>query len=135
MKRCAAILAALVLGGTGGDMAHAGAVQFETAEIGKSEVRLYLHDFLTEEELTTLRLVMSNPDALQVFTQGKDGFTALAVSPDEGFIRDMKPVESAKALADFPSAEEVEAAVLKDCNAARKGKADCVLVLTVAPKT
>ena len=133
MKRFAAIFAGLALAG----MAGAEAVPFERAELGASEVTLYLHDFLTEEELTTLRLVMTNTEALAIFVPaGKtDGFAALAVSPDDGLIRDGKPVPSAVALADFDHPDTAEIEAKKACDAAKKGAAPCVLVLAVGPKT
>lgn len=114
-------------------MAPAGDVPFETATLGKSEVTLHLHGFLTEEELAMLRLVMTNEQALAIFVPGKAGFAALAVSPDDGFVRNGQPVASAVALADLPDAATAEAEALKACGAAKKGKADCVVVLTVTP--
>lgn len=131
MKRFAAIFAGLALAGAAG----AAGVPFEKAELGSSEVTLYLHDFLTEEEVTTLRLVLTNTEALAIFVPaGKDGFAALAVSPEDGLIRDGKPVPSATALAGFDHPDTAETEAKKACDAARKGSAPCVLVLAVGPK-
>lgn len=111
-------------------------VPVETAKLGKSNVTLHVHPFLTEEELATLRLVMTNKDALAVFVPGKPGsFAAMAMAPDEGFIRDGAPVVSAMALADFADAATAAAEAMAACDAARKAKskASCVVVLEVGP--
>lgn len=111
-------------------------VPVETAKLGKSNVTLHVQPFLTEEELATLRLVMTNKDALAVFVPGKPGsFAALAMSPDEGFIRDGQPVGSAMALADFKDAAAAATEAMAACDAARKpkSKASCVVVLEVGP--
>ncbi|NJM83676.1 MAG: hypothetical protein HC844_15510 [Tabrizicola sp.] len=76
----------------------------EAARLGASSVTLYPYGFLTEEELTTLRLVMSNEQALALFVPERSGFAALAVSPDDGFIRNGAPVASASALGNMPDA-------------------------------
>lgn len=115
----------------------AGAVPFEEAALGGSRVTAYLHAFLTEEETAALRLVMTNEQALAIFVPqdgaGEGGHAALAVSPEDGFIREGKPVASAVALSGFADAPAAEAAALAACDAARKGAADCVVVLRVAP--
>lgn len=130
MKRIAAFTLATLIAGA----AHAQEVPNETAELAGSQVTLHLHPFLTEEELATLRLVQSNKDALAVFVPGKAGFAALAVSPDDGFLREGALVPSAVALAELPDAETAAAEAVKACDAAKKGKAPCVVVLDVAPK-
>ncbi|VDC33057.1 hypothetical protein [Pseudogemmobacter humi] len=108
-------------------------IAVETKLNGKSEVTLHLHPFLSEEELTLLRMVQTNDQALAIFVPGKAGFAALAVSPDDGFLRNGQPVPSAIALADLPDAATAEKEALAACDATRKGKNSCVLVLTVAP--
>lgn len=106
----------------------------EKATLGAAEVTLYPEPFLTADELATLRLVQTNEQALAVFVPGKPGtFAALAVSPEEGLIRDGKPVASAVALADFPDLAAAREAALAGCAAAKTGTADCVVVLEVAP--
>lgn len=113
---------------------EAGTVPTETARLGKAEITLSLHDFLTQEELATLRLVMTNQQALEIFLPaGQGGHAALAVSPDEGFIREGKPVKSAVAMAGLPDAETARTEALKACEAARTGVAQCVVALTVTP--
>ena len=76
------------------------------------------------EELATLRVVGSNEEALKLFVVSDKGHAAIAVSPDEGFIRDSAPVPSAIAVADLPDAETATAEALKACDAARKGECD-----------
>ena len=101
---------------------------------GNSVVTLYLHHFLDATELATLRLVATNKDALALFVPSDKGFAALAVAPDEGFVKDGKPVASAIALSDLPDAETASIDALKACNTARTTDAECVLLLQVGPK-
>lgn len=126
------LVAALALAGSA---AFAQNVTVEEAKLGKSVVKLHVQPFLTAEELMTLRLVQSNEQALQVFLGAGEGagkgFAAMAVNPDEGFIRDGKPVKSAFALAGLASANEAAKAAIDGCQAAAKAKAHCVLVLEV----
>lgn len=108
-------------------------VPVETTTLGTSAITLHLHPFLTEEELTTLRLVMTNEQALSLFVPGTLGHAALAVSPDDGFIRVGAPMGSATAVADLPDAEAAGTAALAGCDAAKQGTAPCVVVLEIAP--
>lgn len=126
------LLAALCLASTGAVNAEE-AVKTETATLGTSAITLHLHPFLTEEELTVLRLVLVNEDALKMFVVSNSGHAALAVAPDEGFVRDGALVPSAKALADLPDPETARTDALKACDEARKGDAACVVVLEIAP--
>lgn len=107
----------------------------ETARLGKSQVTVTEYPFLTPDELTTLKLVMTNRQALAIFVPGKaDKFSAMAVSPDEGFIREGKPVASAIAVADLPDAEAARQNAVESCDKARgKKSAACVVVLEVGP--
>lgn len=127
-----ACVAAVGLAGVAGAQE---AVPVETAKLGKSLVTFTHHPFLTEEEVATLKLVMSNRQALSVFVPGQpDAFSALAVSPDEGFIRQGQPVASAVAVADLPDAETARANAIAACDAARDpAHAPCVVVLEVGP--
>lgn len=107
-------------------------VPVETARLKGQAVRLHVHPFLTEQELQALRLVLTNKQALDIFITSK-GFSAMAMAPGEGFIRDNAPVKSAVAMGDFASAEEAAAAALAGCDAARQGGEACVVVLEVGP--
>ena len=128
--RMIGILGAIVIAG----QAFAAGVTEETGSLGKADVTLQVHPFLTKEELVALRLVLTNEEALALFVPGKGGHAALAVSPDDGFIRDGALVKSAVALAEMPDAVAAKEGALAACNAARVGKAECVVVLSVAPK-
>lgn len=125
----------MVASGCGAQAQEAAPVPVEEAKLGKSLVTFTRHPFLTDEEVATLQLVMSNRQALSVFVPGKpDAFSALAVSPDEGFIREGQPVASAVAVADLPDAETARANAVAACDAARDEKhAPCVVVLEVGP--
>lgn len=112
----------------------------EEAVLNGARVTLHPVEFLTAEEQTTLRLVLTNAQALALFVPGAaegagaKGHAALAMSPDEGFIRDGKPVASATALAELPDAAAAASAAIAACDAARASDAAaCVLVLEVAP--
>lgn len=112
--------------------ATAGDVPVERMELGKSAVTLHVHPFLTEEELRTLRLVGSNRDALALFVPEGGGHAAIAVAPEEGFVRNGVPVASAVAVARLPDAEAAQKEALAGCDAARTTKSACVIVLEVA---
>lgn len=110
------------------------AVPVETATLDKSQITLHLHPFLNTEELDLLRVIMMSKEAMALFLPGDKGHAAIAVSPEEGFIRDGAPPASATALADFPDAETARAETLKICDAAKKTAAPCVVILEIAPK-
>lgn len=92
------------------------------------------HEFLSEEELMTLRLVGQHRDALSVFVPEGGGFAALAVAPAEGFVRAGVPVDSATAISGLPDLATARAAALDGCNAARARGPACEIVLEVAPR-
>ncbi len=131
MRRAAVAAMLAVWGG----VASADLPPAETAVIGGAKVTIYTMNFLTPEEVAALKLVLVNEAALQLFVpEGSSGFAAMAVSPDEGFIRDGGLVPSATAIAGMASAEEAAEAALAGCDAARKAAAGCVVVLEVAPE-
>ncbi len=126
MLSCAALLAA--------SPALAQTVPTEVFTLDAVDVTLHLHPFLTDEEATTLRVVGQSPDALALFVPASSSFGAIALAPDEGFIRDGMPVDSASAVADLPDATQARDAALMECNAARTGGPACVIVLEIAPR-
>lgn len=128
------IIPGLVLTAVLAGSAVAGDIPTEVATLKGQKITLHVHPFLTDEELKMLRLVQTNKQALQLFvTSG--GFSAIAVAPEEGFVRDGGLVPSAIAIGDLPSAEAAAEAALKACDAARKAALACVVVLEVAPAT
>ncbi|WP_054009055.1 hypothetical protein [Cypionkella psychrotolerans] len=111
------------------------AVKTETGVLGSSSITLHLQPFLTEAEVSTLRVVMTNPDALAIFVpDSSKGFAALAVSPDDGFLPAGAPAASAQAIGGLPDAASAAKDALAACDKLRKGEAACVLVLEIAPK-
>ncbi len=111
------------------------AVKTETGVLGSSSITLHLQLFLTEAEVSTLRVVMTNPDALAIFVpDSSKGFAALAVSPDDGFLPAGAPAASAQAIGGLPDAASAAKDALAACDKLRKGEAACVLVLEIAPK-
>ncbi len=105
----------------------------EVTTLGSSTITLTLWEFLTDEELTVLRLVATDANALALFVPDAAGFSALAASPDDGFIRDGVPAASAIALSGLADAEAARTSALAECTAKKAGAADCVVVLEVAP--
>lgn len=108
-------------------------VTTEVTKLGDQQVTLHVHPFLTEEELTTLRLVATNEQALSLFVTRPGRHTAIAVAPGEGFIRGGQPVPSATALSDVADADTARDDAATTCNAAKAKGPDCVVVLEVAP--
>ena len=117
--------------------ALAGDVPVEVSKLDGAEVTLHVYPFLKDEELRTLRLVATNRDALSVFLPSKDKthFGALALSPDDGFVINGAPADTAVALSDFPDAATAAKATVDACNAkrAKSAKKPCVTVLEVGP--
>ena len=109
------------------------AVPTEVSTLDGATVTVHLQPFLSEQELVLLRLVATNSDALAVFVPDSSGFTALAVSPDDGFVRDGVPVSSAVALSAMPDAATAAAEAIAGCEAKRSGTAPCVVVLDISP--
>lgn len=115
--------------------AAAETVKTETGALSGSNITLHLQPFLTETEVSTLRVVMTNPDALAIFVPDTSkGFAALAVSPDDGFLPAGGPAASAQAIGGLPDAASAAKDALAACDKLRKGEAACVLVLEIAPK-
>ena len=111
-------------------------VPVEKTEIGGSVVTLHVLPSLDEAELSTLRVVATNEQALALFVpDAAKGFSAIAISPSEGFLRDNSPVKSAAALAGLADAATAATDAIATCDAARDKASDpCVLVLEIAPK-
>lgn len=115
--------------------AHANPTMSERYDLANAQVTLHVHDFLDEDELTTLRLVGQNEEALALFLpEGTGGFGALAIAPADGFIRQGMPAESAVALSDLPDIEGAKAAAIAECNSLRSGGRACEVVLEIAPR-
>jgi hypothetical protein len=108
-------------------------VATETSTIGDFTITLYLQDFLTEDDLTTLRLVAQDKNALALFVPAGGGFAALAASPEDGFTKDGMPARSASAISGLPDAATAATQAIAACQAASKAKATCVVLLEVAP--
>ena len=108
-------------------------VATEVSRINGAKVTFYVHPFLDETELATLRLVATTEQALSLFVPSKTGCAAIALSPDDGFIKAGKPAASASAVAELPDAAQAATKALEMCNAARSGAADCVIVMEISP--
>jgi hypothetical protein len=113
--------------------AVAGDVPPEVHELDGQKITLHPAAFLTKEDLTVLRLVATNSQALSVFVPTANGFTAIAVAPKEGFVRGGAPVPSATAIGGLADSEAARKAALEGCDKARKTKTACEVVLEIAP--
>lgn len=123
---------AVTLGLSLAGMANAeGPVETETLRAGNIAVTLHLHAFLTDAERDALRQLGSSAEAMRTFLGDTDGFAAIAVSPEEGFIRNGMPVESAVALSQLPDAEAARSNARAACEENAAGT--CVVVLEAAP--
>lgn len=109
-------------------------VASESATLGDYTITLYLHPFLTEEDLTVLRFVTTSTDALALFLPTASGHAAIAVSPDEGFVKGGAPMPSVVALGGLPDAQTAQTDSLAACQKAAASKTPCVVVLQIAPK-
>lgn len=131
-RSCLGYLAAILFSTGSGAVAQD--VMTEVYHLGEFEVRVLLHSFLTEDEMTTLRAVGQSQEALGLFVSEGPGYAALAVAPDEGFMRNGLPVESAIALSGLDTLSEARRAANAACNSARTSSAACVTVLAISPR-
>ena len=114
--------------------ALAGGVPVETNVLDGAKITLHTYPFLDATELATLRLVLTNSQALSLFLPDHKGFAAIAVAPDEGFIRNGAPVASAVALGGMSDPKTASAQALAACDARRKASGQaCVVVLELGP--
>lgn len=125
-------MAALALVAMMAQTAGAAEVPVEVSKLAGQQITLHVYPFLQDSDLKTLRLVATNKQALQLFVTTK-GYSAIAVSPDEGFAPGGAPAPSAVAIGDFADAATAATEATKACDAKRKGKAPCVVVLEVGP--
>lgn len=106
----------------------------ETNVLDGAKITLHVYPFLDATELATLRLVLTNSQALSLFLPDHKGFAAIAVAPDEGFIRGGKPIASASAISGLPDAQTAASKALAACDSARKASGQpCVVVLELGP--
>jgi hypothetical protein len=122
---------AVVLAGLSG--AALAEVPKEVSSIDGAKVTFYVQPFLDEAELFTLRLVATQSQALKYFVPIGKGYAAIALSPDDGFIKAGVPAPSASAAFEEPDAATASLKALEMCNAARKGPSDCVIVMEISP--
>ena len=108
--------------------------QIENYELGGVAITVFAHPFLATEEIMTLRLVGQNSDALELFVPEGPGYAALAIAPQEGFVRDGVPVDSAIAISGLPDIATARSSALEACDSARQTAQECVIALEVAPR-
>jgi hypothetical protein len=111
-------------------------VPVEVSTLDGAQITLHVQPFLKDDELKVLRTVASNSQALAVFVPGdKSHYSAMALAPKDGFLKDGAPADTAVALSDFPDADAAAKAALEACDAKRaKAGKPCVLVLEIGPK-
>ena len=113
--------------------AAAGEVAREQKTLKGQLISLHVHPFLKDDELKVLRLVQTNPQALQLFVTSAGGFSAIAVAPQDGLLRDGGFPPTVYAIGDLPDAQTAATTALAGCDALRKGGEPCVIVLEVGP--
>jgi hypothetical protein len=109
-------------------------VATEVSTVGDFAITVYVQPFLTEEDLSILRMIATSQEALALFVPDAAGFSAMAASPDDGFIKDGVPVASVVALGGLPDAATALANAAAACAAAASTETACVPLLEIAPK-
>jgi len=105
----------------------------EATNLGQFSVTLHVHPFLTEADLGILRMIAASPDALALFMPDTAGYSAMAASPDDGFLQSDQPAASVSALGGLPDAATAAQNAMAACQKASKSTKSCVLLLEVAP--
>jgi len=126
------LAAGLMLASTG--LVSAQDMQAENYQLDGVQITVIPHPFLAEDELMTLRLVGQNSDALELFVPEGSGYAALAIAPEEGFVRNGVPVDSAIAISGLQDIATARSSALEACDAARQTAQECVIALEVAPR-
>lgn len=106
----------------------------EVSTLGEYTITLHLHPFLNAQDLEILRMIATSSEALALFVPDAAGFSAMAASPDDGFIADGVPTASVVALGGLPDAATAAANATAGCKAASSAASDCVVILEIAPK-
>ncbi|MFT4149646.1 MAG: 5-aminolevulic acid synthase [Paracoccaceae bacterium] len=70
-----------------------------------------------------------NAKVLETVAAAQPWYGAIAISPDEGLMS-----EATVAAAKYHDVEAAKTVALSDCNAKKKGKAECVLAAVILPK-
>jgi hypothetical protein len=129
MRRWLSALAFLAAGAARADLPPT-----ETVDLGEVRVTIYTWAFLSEAELSALRLAQADAGALARLVPAAKGFAAVAVSPDEAFLQDGALIAPGQAVSGLPTLEAAWMAAYEACNALRTGETDCTIVLEIAPK-
>ncbi len=127
------LTAGVLCAAVGLHVSSAAASERETFAIGGNTVTVHAYDFLTAQELDTLRLVGTDPEALALFMGDGPGHGAIAIAPEQGFIRDGMPAPGVAALAQLPHPQAARNAAIAMCEQERSGGPACVVVLELAP--
>lgn len=86
---------------------------------GKAEVEIIATDALPKDQAKVLEMVAVD----------QPYYAAIAISPDEGLMS-----EATVAAANYHTIEAASTVALADCNAKKKGAADCLVVALVRPE-
>lgn len=106
----------------------------EVTTLGTHIITITLHPFLSDEDLTVLRFIASAPEALALFITSNDGHAAIAVSPDEGFVKDGAPTAGVGALGGLPDAETAARDAVAACQKSATTPTPCQVILQISPK-
>jgi hypothetical protein len=109
-------------------------VATETMTLGDFSITLHLQPFLTEDDLGILRMIATSADALALFVPDAKGFSAMAASPDEGFVTGGMPAASVMAMGGLADAPTAARDAIAGCQKAAQTPTPCALLLEIAPQ-
>ena len=96
---------------------------------GKDAAAMLYAPKVAEVVITEGALPKDEAKMLAMVARDQPYYAAIAISPDEGLMS-----EATMAAANHHTVEAASAAALAQCNANRKGAADCVIVAAVRPE-
>ena len=110
-------------------LAGAGHVQAQTVTPDAAAAMLYAPKTAEVELTAPDALPKDQAKVLKMVAMDQPYYGAIAISPDEGLMS-----EATVAAANYHAVEAASAAALAECNAKKKGAADCVVVAVVRPE-
>jgi len=105
----------------------------EVTNLDQFSVTLHVQPFLSESDLEILRMIATSPEALALFMPDTAGFSAMAASPEDGFLQADQPAASVTALGGLPDAATAASDAIAGCQKTSKSATSGVLLLEVAP--
>lgn len=110
-------------------LASGGLAAAQTTVSGDAAAGALYDPKATEVEMTPDLLPSDQAKVLKMVARDQLYYAAIAISPDEGLMS-----EATVAAANYHSVEAASAAALVECNAKKKGAADCAVAAIVRPE-